>query len=135
MQRLNIARILLAHQADEEYGRKGELLEALRPFLQRLRVVVERLDLPDRNAYRSLNVNALSVSTGQDVWTIDMGPDYFFLDENEPPAGGPNGRVVRVRTHALTLGTIRGRLRQHRGPVHGHGSHRGSVFRLVSARR
>src|SRR5690606_38910230 len=60
---------------------------------------------------------------------------YFFFDTSEPRKDSGQGpRVVRVGTHALTIGaksTLRGRLGQHRGTAAGSGNHRGSIFRLL----
>ncbi len=61
---------------------------------------------------------------------------YFFFEkgENRSTSGG-GMRVVRVGTHAVSVGqntTLWGRLRTHRGSVRtGGGSHRASVFRLL----
>lgn len=58
---------------------------------------------------------------------------YFFLDPAEPsPVPYLPGRLVRVGTHALKVGsasTLWGRLAQHRGQGNGSGNHRGSIFR------
>ena len=58
---------------------------------------------------------------------------YFFFDENElRQDSGIGPRVVRVGTHALTVGsksTLGRRLGQHRGARSGCGNHRGSIFR------
>jgi hypothetical protein len=63
---------------------------------------------------------------------------YFFFEAGEVRSNSSNApRVVRVGTHALTLGaksTLGGWLRQHRGSSHGGGNHRGSIFRLIVGR-
>jgi hypothetical protein len=74
----------------------------------------------------------------RDANTRDL-PDqgvYFFFDDCEPRGDGGGPRVVRVGTHAVSVGsrqTLAKRLRQHRGTVGGTspggGNHRGSVFR------
>ena len=62
---------------------------------------------------------------------------YFFFEHGEQRQNGEGLRVVRVGTHAISLGshtTLWGRLSQHRGRIGGGhpggGNHRGSVFRL-----
>jgi hypothetical protein len=58
---------------------------------------------------------------------------YFFFEPSEFRISSGRGlRVVRIGTHALSLGshsTLRQRLGQHRGAVSGGGNHRGSIFR------
>src|ERR1019366_10193864 len=60
---------------------------------------------------------------------------YFFFEPLEiRKESGDGPRVVRVGTHALTVGsrsTLRQRLIQHRGQTSGLGNHRGSIFRLL----
>ena len=60
---------------------------------------------------------------------------YFFFEPRESRAGSKLGlRVVRIGTHALTVGarsTLWGRLAQHRGTATGSGNHRTSIFRLL----
>jgi len=60
---------------------------------------------------------------------------YFFFEPGETRSDSGDGlRVVRVGTHALTIGsrsTLRQRLSQHRGSRAGTGNHRGSIFRLL----
>src|SRR4051812_3899633 len=60
---------------------------------------------------------------------------YFFFEAGEMRReSGEGPRVVRVGTHALTVGsrsTLRQRLTQHRGLNAGGGNHRGSIFRLL----
>jgi hypothetical protein len=58
---------------------------------------------------------------------------YIFLDRREPNFLGAQPRIVRIGTHAVSLGskaTLRGRLRNHLGPANEIGNHRGSIFRL-----
>src|SRR5690606_956782 len=62
---------------------------------------------------------------------------YFFFEPGEMREYGTEMRVVRVGTHAVSLGsrtTLWKRLRQHRGTLGGasagSGNHRGSIFRL-----
>lgn len=58
---------------------------------------------------------------------------YVFCDPNEPNFIGTQPRIVRIGTHAVSRGskaTLRGRLRNHLGPVNEVGNHRGSIFRL-----
>jgi hypothetical protein len=58
---------------------------------------------------------------------------YIFLDQREPNFLRVQPRIVRIGTHAVSLGskaTLRGRLRNHLGPANEIGNHRGSVFRL-----
>jgi len=59
---------------------------------------------------------------------------YFFFEHGEARTHSGGGlRVVRVGTHAVSIGsctTLWQRLSQHRGPITtGAGNHRGSVFR------
>jgi hypothetical protein len=60
---------------------------------------------------------------------------YFFFEPSELRTNsGKALRVVRIGTHALSLGshsTLRQRLGQHRGALSGGGNHRGSIFRLL----
>jgi hypothetical protein len=61
---------------------------------------------------------------------------YFFFEDGERRSDTGNGqRIVRVGTHALTVGSgtkLWTRLSQHRGQVKtGGGNHRGSIFRLI----
>jgi hypothetical protein len=67
--------------------------------------------------------------TGRDGWPSHGV--YFFFEPDEVRADGTL-RLVRIGTHALTQQsrtTLWTRLSQHRGPVHGGGNHRTSVFR------
>jgi hypothetical protein len=64
----------------------------------------------------------------------ERGVYIFFEPSEKRSATGAGARVVRVGTHALTLGsrsTLRQRLMQHRGLAAGGGNHRGSIFRLL----
>jgi hypothetical protein len=61
---------------------------------------------------------------------------YFFTESGEDRSDSGEGRrVVRVGTHALTMGSrtqLWSRLSQHRGQrISGGGNHRGSIFRLI----
>src|SRR5438105_2545990 len=61
---------------------------------------------------------------------------YFFFEPGETRThSGVGQRVVRVGTHAVSVGSkskLWGRLSQHRGTGNGAGgNHRGSVFRLL----
>jgi hypothetical protein len=61
---------------------------------------------------------------------------YFFFEDGEMRSDTGSGpRVLRVGTHALTVGsgtTLWTRLSQHKGQVKtGGGNHRGSIFRLI----
>ncbi len=69
--------------------------------------------------------------TGRDEWP--QRGVYFFFEKGEIRHSGSELRVVRVGTHAInstSATTLWSRLSQHRGPQHGVGNHRGSVFRL-----
>lgn len=58
---------------------------------------------------------------------------YFFFEQGEYRAIRQELRVVRVGTHAVSLGsktTLWNRLYAHRGSKAGGGNHRGSIFRL-----
>lgn len=58
---------------------------------------------------------------------------YVFLDPAEFNFRGTGPRIVRIGTHAVSLGsksTLKTRLRNHLGLGNGSGSHRGSIFRL-----
>ena len=58
---------------------------------------------------------------------------YLFFEENELRADSTTPRVVRVGTHAVSVGsraTLWNRLHAHRGHGDGGGNHRGSIFRL-----
>ena len=65
---------------------------------------------------------------------------YFFFEEGEHLKDQKGiSRVVRVGTHAITIGaqaTLWQRLRQHKGNENGNfgengGNHRGSIFRKL----
>jgi hypothetical protein len=61
---------------------------------------------------------------------------YFFFENGETRSDTGDGpRVVRVGTHALTMGSgtkLWTRLSQHKGQANtGGGNHRGSIFRLI----
>jgi hypothetical protein len=58
---------------------------------------------------------------------------YFFFEPGEYRANRQELRIVRVGTHAVSLGsktTLWNRLSAHRGSKAGGGNHRGSIFRL-----
>ena len=58
---------------------------------------------------------------------------YFFFEAGEFRPNGTTPRVVRVGTHAVSVGsrtTLWNRLSNHRGTLAGGGNHRGSIFRL-----
>ena len=58
---------------------------------------------------------------------------YIFIDENEKSKFNSFGRIVRVGTHAVSMGaksSLNNRLRTHRGSEDKRGSHRSSIFRL-----
>lgn len=58
---------------------------------------------------------------------------YFFFESGELRANPQTQRIVRVGTHAVSLGsktTLWNRLYAHRGSKSGGGNHRGSIFRL-----
>ena len=58
---------------------------------------------------------------------------YFFFEVGEYRANQQDPRIVRVGTHAVSLGsktTLWNRLYAHRGSKAGGGNHRGSIFRL-----
>lgn len=58
---------------------------------------------------------------------------YFFFEQREYRANQQALRIVRVGTHAVSLGsktTLWNRLYAHRGSKSGGGNHRGSIFRL-----
>lgn len=58
---------------------------------------------------------------------------YIFVDLNERNFYGAPGRIVRIGTHAVSIGsksTLKLRLRNHLGLSDGSGNHRGSIFRL-----
>lgn len=57
---------------------------------------------------------------------------YIFLDTAERNFLGDNFRIVRIGTHAVSIGSkasLKDRLKNHLGPQSGIGNHRGSVFR------
>lgn len=57
---------------------------------------------------------------------------YFFFESGEKRADSTQLRVVRVGTHAVSVGsrtTLWNRLSTHRGSSKGTGNHRGSIFR------
>ena len=65
----------------------------------------------------------------------DRGVYFFFEPGEERRESGRGPRVVRVGTHALSMGsrsTLRQRLTQHQGTGSGRGNHRGSIFRLLA---
>lgn len=58
---------------------------------------------------------------------------YFFFEPDEYRPDGTTPRVVRIGTHAVSIGsrtTLWKRLAQHKGTRIGGGNHRGSIFRL-----
>ena len=59
---------------------------------------------------------------------------YLFFDEREHRIAKPDeGRIVRVGTHGVALGSrasLRNRMRTHFGTSSGAGNHRSSIFRL-----
>lgn len=59
---------------------------------------------------------------------------YFFFDPNEETRfSSVLGRLVRIGTHGVSIGSkasLRDRLRAHLGTMDGYGNHRSSVFRL-----
>lgn len=58
---------------------------------------------------------------------------YFFFESGEHRANQHAPRIVRIGTHAVSLGsktTLWNRLYTHRGSKSGGGNHRGSIFRL-----
>ena len=72
----------------------------------------------------------------KDAIEADM-PDagiYLFFDERERRLkDASQGRIVRVGTHGVALGSkasLRNRMRTHFGTTAGEGNHRSSVFRL-----
>ena len=74
----------------------------------------------------------LSDSSGRMRWP--KRGIYFFMESGEVRTDTGNGlRIVRVGTHALTVGArtkLWHRLSQHRGPARsGGGNNRGSIFR------
>lgn len=89
--------------------------------------------------YRALNtlkeggcaLTKLNAAVGKDY--PDKGV-YFFFEHGEHRKTAPFAdRVVRVGTHAVSLGsssTLWNRLRTHRGSSDLGGNHRGSIFRL-----
>jgi hypothetical protein len=76
----------------------------------------------------------LSECSGRMSWPI-RGVYFFFEDGEERSDTGNGSRVVRVGTHALTVGSstkLWTRLSQHKGQSKtGGGNHRGSIFRLI----
>ena len=75
----------------------------------------------------------LSDCDGRMSWP-NRGVDVVFEDGERRSHSGNGGRVVRVGTHTLKVGsktTLWNRLSQHRGSKRAKGgNHRGSVFRL-----
>src|SRR5688572_12309739 len=56
---------------------------------------------------------------------------YFFFEHGEYRQNASTMRVVRVGTHAVSVGsksTLWKRLSQHKGSQNGSGNHRGSIF-------
>lgn len=58
---------------------------------------------------------------------------YLFIDKGETNLLGKPGRIIRIGTHAVSVGsksTLRNRLKTHLGAKDGTGNHRSSIFRL-----
>jgi hypothetical protein len=76
----------------------------------------------------------LAVCSGRMDWP-KRGVYFFFEDGETRSDTGDGPRVVRVGTHALTVGSgtrLWTRLSQHKGQAKtGGGNHRGSIFRLI----
>ncbi|MBI9110647.1 hypothetical protein [Maridesulfovibrio ferrireducens] len=75
----------------------------------------------------------LSVCNGRMKWPRQGV--YLFFEKGEERTGSGSGlRVVRVGTHAVSIGSkskLWNRLKQHKGNTgNGGGNHRGSIFRL-----
>ena len=68
---------------------------------------------------------------GRMTWP-DRGVYFFFEKGETRHFDSASLRVVRVGTHAVSIGsksTLWGRLKQHQGIASGGGNHRGSIFR------
>jgi hypothetical protein len=66
-------------------------------------------------------------------FTLPARGVYIFLDPDETSQFTKTHRIVRVGTHAVSIGskaTLRTRLRTHKGTASGAGNHRSSIFRL-----
>jgi hypothetical protein len=76
----------------------------------------------------------LANCSGRMDWP-ERGVYFFFEDREKRSDTGHGSRVVRIGTHALTVGSrtkLWSRLSQHKGQTKsGGGNHRGSIFRLL----
>ncbi len=102
--------------------------------MQRIAHLTKFYSLLDELEGRLGGMRRLSDCSGRMPWP--QRGVYFFFEPGEVRTGSGTGRrVVRIGTHALTIGagtTLWGRLSQHRGPKRsGGGNHRGSIFRLL----
>jgi hypothetical protein len=100
--------------------------------IEALKVFYELLDELRRRAGGFRYLSSCDAQTGWPQRGI-----YFFFDKQELRRSGPQLRVVRVGTHAVSSTsrtTLWQRLAQHRGQragtMAGGGNHRGSIFRL-----
>lgn len=78
-------------------------------------------------------VRVLQACSARSQWP-QRGVYFFFENGEVRSASGSGNRVVRVGTHAVSLGsqtTLWKRLSQHKGATDLTGNHRGSVFRLL----
>jgi hypothetical protein len=75
----------------------------------------------------------LATSTTRSGWP-QRGVYFFFEQSETRSVSGAGLRVVRVGTHAITVGSktkLWSRLSQHKGAADFSGNNRGSVFRLL----
>lgn len=100
--------------------------------MSRLAHLVEFYGLPEEHA-AAVEPCRLRDCSGVMRWP-KRGVYYFFESGECRSSSGAGPRVVRVGTHAVSVGsrtTLWHRLSQHRGTRAGTGNHRGSVFRKL----
>src|SRR5258708_2808983 len=102
--------------------------------MNRLKDAIRFYSLLDRLEGKIGGRRTLSGCSGRMDWP--RRGVYFFFENGETRSDTGDGlRVVRVGTHARTVGwvtTLWGRLSQHQGTIgSGGGNHRGSIFRLI----
>lgn len=102
-------------------------------MVDRIADTIRFYQLLDRIEERSGGARLLVECTGRIGWP-QRGVYFFFERGERRSRSGSGGRVVRVGTHGLKVGsrsTLWGRLAQHAGTRAGVGNHRGSIFRLL----
>ena len=102
--------------------------------MERLTDLKRFYELLDKLKLRSGGTLQLKDCHGKMCWA-EQGVYFFFEDGEQRTDSGMGQRVIRVGTHAVSIGsktTLWNRLAQHRGTLNPEGgNHRGSIFRLL----